>query len=154
MCGRCTAAAGAQYAAGGGVGGVRLLALAACILALLASAAEPAQACSFSWAPGYSPSDIRHRADVTLVRGAFVFVDAKTGKVITEGEFNLTDDSQALGRISRVGKRPILTKSWYSELSIECGAYLGPSNNVSGKFWIERKRDKVGRQRLLMWRPE
>jgi hypothetical protein len=123
-------------------------------LALIVSTAEPAQACSFSWAPGYSPSDIKQRADVTLVKGAFVFVDAKTGNDVAESEFDLTDDGQALERLSRVGKRPILTKSWYSELSIECGAYLGPSNNVSGKFWIERKRDKVGRQRLLMWRPE
>lgn len=124
------------------------------LLLMMLATAAPAQACSFSWKEGYSPSDIPHRDDVVMVKGNFFFVDATTGAdVPPETEFSL-DQGDALGRIERKGRKPILTRMYYSEIMLDCGAYLGPPGSVSGKFWIELKRDKQGRQSLLMWKPE
>jgi len=134
---------------------MRRFALAICVLAGLAMPIQSAWACSFSWTPGYSPKDIPWRDDVLMVKGKFVFVDAETGvDVPPNTEFSLDDQGNMLGRIERNGRKPILTRSYYNEIMIDCGAYLGPTGNVAGKFWLERKRDKQGRYRLLMWRPE
>lgn len=128
--------------------------LATSFLFLALATAAPARACSFSWKEGYSPKEIPHRDDVVVVKGNFVFVDAATGVDVTpETEFKL-DQGEALGRIERKGRKPILTKMYYSDVMLECGAYLGPPGDVCGKFWIELKRDKQGRRRLLMWKSE
>lgn len=128
--------------------------LATSFLFLALATAAPAQACSFRWEEGYSPKDIPHRDDVVVVKGNFFFVDAATGvDVPPEAQLNL-DQGEALGRIERKGRKPILTRMYYNDIMLECGAYLGPPGDVSGKFWIELKRDKQGRQRLLMWKPE
>ena len=133
------------------------------LLALLAAtnlvglgASDPAQACSFSWTKGHSPRDIPRRADVWKVTGDFVIVDAKTGAVVPPGtEFNLTEDKrEMLGRIDRKRGKPLMTKQLYfEEWAIDCGFVLTPQNPVSdGVFWIERKADKNGRHRMMMWK--
>lgn len=89
------------------------------------------------------------------MRGDFSFVDAKTGEAVRGGELNLTKETgEMLGRLDRKGRKPIMTKQIYSEFSVECGAYLNPLQAGSGTFWLERQRDRYGRYRLLMWRPE
>lgn len=131
----------------------RAPALAAALLAGLALAAQPAQACSFAWKPGYSPREIPLRDDVQRVRGDFVFTDAVTGQEVSnDSEFNLKDD-EAFGVIKRKGRKPLLVRVHYSETLMTCGAYTGPTANGKGTFWLERRRDKDGRYRILLWRP-
>lgn len=123
--------------------------------ACFALVTQPGVACSFRWKPGYSPKEIPYRADVWKVKGDFTLIDAKTGAPVQTGEeINLTKDGiQLLGRITRRGHKPIQTKQYYSEISVECGANLNPLGSETGTFWMEKKRDKDGRYRLLMWRP-
>jgi hypothetical protein len=134
---------------------VKLLytALIACSLLSL----QPAYACSFSWAPGYSPKRIPHREDVWRVKGDFKVIDATTGKFVEIGEaLNLTSDTgEMLGQIERKGRKPIKTRQYfYEEWAIACRMVLTPQGPTSGTFWMEKERDKQGRYRLLMWRPE
>ena len=116
--------------------------------------AIPADACSFSWEKGWSPNEIRYRADVWEVRGEFRFVDSNTGDPIAEGNLTLTASKDLLGRIDRPKGKPILTTQNYSQAAVDCSAYLPPLNNTSGSFWIERWPDKNGRYRLFMWKPK
>ena len=128
--------------------------LAAIILAASMGHAAPASACSFTWKPGYSPEDIRVRADLVKVVGQFTFLDARTGRRLAVGARPVPIKGQAFGRVETKEHGSIPVKVDYSDLSIQCGSYLGTPGNVSGAFWIEQQRDKQGRQRLLMWRPQ
>ena len=133
---------------------IRRFALAICVLAGIVMPVQSAWACSFTWNPGYSPKEIPWRDDVRMVKGKFFFVDAKTGADVPPNTEFYLDEGDMLGRIERKGRKPILTKTFYHELMIDCGAYLGPTGNVEGKFWLEQEHDKQGRYLLLMWRPE
>ena len=131
---------------------MKRLALAVCLLAGLAMSAQPAQACSFSWKPGYSPREIPLRDDVLRIKGDFVFIDAVTGEEVPPNTpFNL-QDGDAFGVIKRKGRKPVQTRMAYNDILIHCGAYAGPNGNVSGTFWVKRRRDKQGRYRLLLWK--
>lgn len=131
---------------------------AALLLALAAVAAPlPAEACSFRWTKGSSPRDIPRRADVFDVRGAFRFVDGRTGEEIPDGAGEIPFEPASgdlLGRIVRKNGKVTLTRQYYSEASVECQAYLAPLFAETGRFWLEKRRGKDGRYRLLMWKPE
>lgn len=131
---------------------------AALLLAFAVLAAPPAaHACSFSWVKGSSPRDIPRRADVFAVRGEFKFVDGRTGEAMPEGVSELWPEpngGELLGRIVRKGGKIMLTRQYYSEFSVECAAYLAPLSAGTGRFWLEKRRGRDGRYRLLMWKPD
>lgn len=131
---------------------------AALLLALAVLAApEAVQACSFSWSKGYSPRDIPRRADVFEVRGEFRFVDGRTGEDIPKGVTEVWPEpgtGELLGRIVRKNGKVTLTRQYYSEFSVECQAYLAPLSAGSGRYWLEKRRGKDGRYRILMWKPD
>jgi hypothetical protein len=131
---------------------------AAMLLALAVLAAPgAAQACSFRWDKGYSPREIPRRADVFEVRGEFRFVDGRTGEEIPEGTSEIPFEpgtSDLLGRIVRKNGKVTLTRQFYSEISVECQAYLAPLFAETGRFWLEKRRGKDGRYRILMWKPD
>ncbi len=131
----------------------------AVLLALAAALLVPhgAQACSFTWAKGYSPRDIQRRADVFVVRGKFQFVDGRTGEDIPEGVSEIWPEpgtGDLLGRIERKSGKTMLTRQFYSEFSVECQAYLAPLAAGAGRYWLEKRRGKDGRYRILMWKPD
>lgn len=138
-----------------------LIISAACCLFTMGSVsgiggADPANACSFSWGKGYSPKQIPRRLDVWKVKGHFTPVDAKTGADLGVGdEFYLTEDTgEMLGRIDRKHHKPVLTKQYYLEdWMIDCGMLKVPQWPESGTFWLEKKRDRQGRYRVLLWEP-
>jgi hypothetical protein len=120
---------------------------------------QPAQACSFSWKSSYSPKQIPHRADVWKVKGDFKPIDAETSTVVAEGAITLSkdtgDNGEMLGKIDRKRGKPVMTRQYYYEQwAIDCGFILTPQGAATGNFWLERKPDKQGRYRMLMWRPE
>lgn len=131
---------------------------AALLLALAALAAPlPAEACSFSWVKGSSPRDIPRRADVFAVRGEFKFVDGRTGEEVPAGASEIPFEpasGELLGRIVRKNGKVVLTRQFYSEFSVECAAYLAPLSAGTGRFWLEKRRGKGGRYRLLLWKPD
>ena len=116
------------------------------VSALLLSAA-PAQACSFSWARGNSPAEIRENPALQIVRGTFRFVqDPATGHIVTDAR------GRALGRIeSGRGRYWETFQVALHPFAIECGAYTAPTgNDATGTFWISRER-RNRRYRLMMW---
>lgn len=131
---------------------------AALLLAFAVLAAPPAaHACSFSWVKGSSPRDIPRRADVFEVRGEFRFVDGRSGEDIPKGVTEFwpePDTGDVLGQIVRKDGKIMLTRQYYNEASVECQAYLAPLSPGSGRFWLEKRRGKDGRYRILMWKPE
>lgn len=131
---------------------------AALLLALAVLAAPgAAQACSFRWDKGFSPRDIPRRADVFEVRGNYRFVDGRTGEEIPEGAGEIPFEpasGELLGRIVRKNGKVMLTRQYYSEFSVDCQAYLAPLSAGTGRYWLEKKRGKDGRYRILMWKPD
>lgn len=118
--------------------------------------ANPANACSFSWAKGYSPKQIPRRLDVWKVKGDFTPIDAKTGADLAVGDdFHLVEETgEMLGRIDRKHHKPVLTKQYYlEEWMIDCGMLKTPQWPAIGTFWLEKKRDRQGRYRMLLWEP-
>ena len=136
----------------------RVIRRAALLLALAGFAAPlPVEACSFSWVKGSSPRAIPRRGDVFEVRGAFKFVDGRTGQDIPEGASEISFEpgtGELLGRIVRKNGKVMLTRQFYSEFSVECQAYLAPLSAGTGRFWLEKRRGKDGRYRLMMWKPD
>ena len=126
---------------------------ARCLLGLLMAAgwqAAPASACSFSWARGNSPAEIRENPALQQVRGTFRFEqDPATGRLILDAR------GMALGRIDSGRARYWNTYQFPpTEIAVECGAYLGPpGNDATGTFWISRDRQNR-RYRLMMWAPD
>ncbi|MCM0001458.1 MAG: hypothetical protein NBV68_18965 [Erythrobacter sp.] len=130
----------------------------ALLLALAALAAPlPAEACSFRWAKGSSPREIPRRADVFAVRGEFRFVDGRTGEEIPDDASEIWPEpgmGELLGRIVRKNGKIMLTRQYYSEFAVDCQAYLAPLTAGTGRFWLEKRRSKDGRYRILMWKPD
>lgn len=132
---------------------------AALALALAGALLVPqaGHACTFAWAKGYSPRDIPRRGDVFAVRGEFRFVDGRTDDDIPEGVSEIPFEPSTgdlLGRIVRKNGKVMRTRQFHSEISVECQAYLAPLAAATGRFWLEKRRGKDGRFRLLMWKPE
>lgn len=132
---------------------------AALLLALAGALLVPqaGHACSFSWAKGHSPREIPRRGDVFEVRGEFRFVDGRTGEDFPEGASEIPFEPSTgdlLGRIVRKNGKVMLTRQFYSEFSVECQAYLAPLAATNGRFWLEKRRGKDGRYRILMWKPD
>lgn len=131
---------------------VLLLAMAGALLV-----PQGAEACSFAYLKGFSPRDIPRRADVFEVRGEFRFVDGKTGEEIPPGVTEIWPEpatGDLLGRIVRKNGKVMLTRQYYSEVSVECQAYLAPLSAGTGRFWLEKRRGKDGRYQILMWKPD
>lgn len=132
---------------------------AALVLALAGALLVPhgAEACTFTYAKGSSPREIPRRADVFEVRGEFRFVDGRTGEAIPDGASEIWPEpgtGQLLGRIVRKNGKVMLTRQFYSEFSVDCQAYLAPLSAGKGRFWLEKRRGKDGRYRILMWKPD
>jgi len=117
-------------------------------LAILA-AARPAYACSFSWAPGSSPADIRARSDVRMVRGTFRVGEAR-GEV---GDDGVLVSGWIYGRIETRRGTHWNTVQPYHQFLVECAAYPRPTADANGIFWIKR-RGTDGRYELLLWEGE
>ncbi len=121
------------------------------IVAALLLSAAPATACSFSWARGHSPAEIRDNPGMRVVTGTFRFIqNPENGHIVTNAR------GYAFGRIDAARGRP---RYWntiqfpLSEIAIECGAYTAPTGNgATGTFWISRERRR-GRYQLLLWEP-
>jgi hypothetical protein len=117
------------------------------IVAALLLSAAPAQACSFSWARGNSPGEIRANPALQMVRGTFRFIqDPENGHIVTDAR------GWALGRIeSARGRYWNTVQVPLNEFAIECGAYTAPTaNEATGTFWISRER-RNRRYRLMLW---
>lgn len=131
---------------------MRMLKSVPIVAALLLSAA-PAAACSFSWARGNSPGEIRENPALRQVRGTFNFVVAQDGS----GHVATDANGWAYGRIvSERGRPPYWNTVQYplNVFAIECGAYTAPTGNpATGTFWISRVR-RNGRYRLMLWEPD
>lgn len=111
-----------------------------------------AAACSFSWARGNSPAEIRENPALRQVRGTFNFVMAQDGS----GHAATDAHGWAFGRIVSERGRPRYWNTVQFPLNgfaIECGAYTAPTGNgATGTFWITRER-RNGRYRLMLWEP-
>jgi hypothetical protein len=118
------------------------------IAAGLAVQAAPAEACTFSWARGQSPREIRENPDMRRVSGTFRFIEGQGAN----GHDRRLARSWVLGRIDSPNGRYWNTIQWpLNEFAIECGAYLAPTaNGATGTFWISRDRTG-GRYRLMLW---
>ena len=119
------------------------------LAALLVLQPLAAEGCSFSWARGHSPAEIRANPNMRQVQGTFRFVqDPANGHIVTNAQ------GWAYGRIEGARGRYWNTiQTPMSEISIECGAYTAPTgNDATGTFWISRaRRDR--RYRVMLWEP-
>jgi hypothetical protein len=114
--------------------------------ALLVSAA-PAEACSFRWARGHSPAEIRENPAMQAVTGTFRFIlNPENGQFVTDRRgYVYGRIDAARGRYYDTVQLPLY------EIALECGAYTAPTRNVAtGTFWISRERRR-GRYMLMLW---
>ncbi|MEP0191230.1 MAG: hypothetical protein ABJP70_11460 [Erythrobacter sp.] len=126
---------------------IRAFALAAATAGLVLS--TPATACSFSWSPGYSPDEIKERANVRRVKGRFVAQDM-TGSADENGELY---EGKIFGRLETLRGTGWDTWQEFHRISLDCGAYLKPLADAQGTFWISRRK-KDGRYQILLWEGE
>lgn len=124
---------------------------------LLAGMAAPSavQACTFRWARGWSPEEIKRRADVRKVRGVWRRTSLE-GRPFTdeEGQEWITN-ARFLGRIETRRGTGWDTEHPAPDHSTTCfvGAYFKPEFDAAGTFWISR-RASGGRYRILLWEGE
>ena len=130
-----------------------------CLIAALTLAAlvpQGALACSWSYADGYSPSDVKERVDVLRVRGTYrvVGIDGRpTGTLSEDGQPEYSD-GVLLGLIERGSGRWPTFIYLLSEFAHECGmGWHLPWANATGTFWLERDRSRH-RWRILLWEGE
>jgi hypothetical protein len=120
--------------------------LAVAILLATLALSSPAQACSFTWSPGYSPDEIKERDDVRAVRGVFRVVDVDG----TAGEDGTLASGVIYGRIKMRGGKVWNTVQEYNTFWVDCGAYVQPTADAKGVFWISRTA-KNGRYKMMLW---
>lgn len=113
---------------------------------LAATFASPAAACSFSWAPGHSPDEIKARDDVRLVKGIFRF-EVGRGDVREDG---MLDRGTIYGHLETERGTGWKTVQPFDQFSVDCAAYLRPTADAKGSFWISRRKTG-GRYELLLW---
>lgn len=131
----------------------RLLLIAAVPLAALAS--QAAGACSWSYAEGYSPEEIKERTDVVRVPGSFTFEEFRGTPAGTndDGE-QLYTDALILGRIERGTAEWLTVINAPSQFEIDCAMPVrGPLADAQGTFWLERDR-ALRRWRIVWWEGE
>lgn len=116
------------------------------LLLTLVGFAGPAAACSFSWAAGESPYEIKARDDVRLVRGTFRVVEAR-GEA---GEDGLLARGLIQGEIVDAAGRRWPTTQVFDQFAAECGANLAPTADATGRFWVSERRTD-NRYRLMLW---
>jgi hypothetical protein len=110
---------------------------------------EPAHACSWSYARGNTPAEIRARSDVRRVVGTFIFREGR-GTVNDDG---LLEAGRIFGRIeTRRGT------GWdvfhpFSQFAADCTMPQGPTADARGTFWISRQSEN-GQYQLRSWEGE
>jgi len=129
---------------------------AAVLLALAAIAAPlPAEACSASWQRGWSPKEIKRRADVRMVKGTW-HMEALEGRRVTDAEGQeWVMDGRFTGRIETA--RGWVWATWHEapdeRTTCFVGMYFKPTADAKGTFWIARSKVD-GRYRILLWEGE
>ena len=113
---------------------------------LLVSIPQPAQACSFSWKPGHSPKEIKHRSDVRRIEGTFRVLDMK-GTVDGDGQLF---EGTIHGRVETKRGKRFDTIQDYSQFVMECGADRRPVSDGTGIFWISRTKQN-GTYKMRLW---
>lgn len=125
--------------------------ITAIVLAVLVP--EAASACSWSYADGYSPVEIKERVDVVRVRGTYQVegIDGTpTGGFSEDGQPEYYD-AVHIGLIERgTGRWPTYIRL-LPEWAHECGMGRNlPWANATGTFWLERDRAR-NRWRIIWW---
>ena len=125
--------------------------IAATVLAALVP--QAASACSWSFADGYSPVEVKERVDVLRVRGTYRVegIDGTPTGGLSEDGQPLYNDGVLIGLIERgTGRWPTfihLLPEWAHECGM--GRHL-PWANAEGTFWLERDRARH-RWRFIWW---
>lgn len=114
-----------------------------------------AEACSTSWARGWSPREIKRRADVRMVKGTW-HMEALEGRRETDAEGQeWVIDGRFIGRIET--PRGWAWATWHEapDEITTCFAtmYFKPTGDAKGTFWIARSKVE-GRYRILLWEGE
>jgi len=128
----------------------RLFLIAAVPLAALSS--QSANACSWSYAEGYSPNEIKERTDVVQVRGSFTFEEFRGTPAGTDDEGNqLYTEAVVMGRIDRGSAEWHTVINAPTQFEIDCVMPVrGPMADAEGTFWLERDR-ALRRWRIIWW---
>ena len=110
------------------------------------------QACSWVWEEGWSPEEIKQRADVRKVRATYKMlqVAGKTGT--DENGETIVYNAEFRGRLETLrgtGWDTYHEPPMY-DLTCQIGNYHKPETDATGTFWISRKK-KNGRYRILLW---
>ena len=130
------------------------LALASVSFLLTAALPQSATACSWGYASGYSPQEIKHRTDVTAVRANFRFEELRGEPGRNDEGEEVIFNPEVFGRIeigffTRVETVHVPAQEW--------GACMfpgvGPAADARGTFWITDRRED-GRHRILYWEGE
>jgi hypothetical protein len=129
----------------------------AILLAALAALATPlpAEACSASWKRGWSPKEIKRRADVREVEGTWRLSELQ-GQRYTDGDGQeWVIDGRFTGRIETA--RGWVWETWHEppdeRTTCYVGRYFKPVADAKGRFWITRSKVD-GRYRILLWEGE
>lgn len=124
--------------------------LAPALLAASAILTPSVQACSFTWAPGWSPDEIKERTDVRKVRGTYRLLEIAGERFINDDGEEWVRDATYLGRLDTargtgwdVAHEPRIP-------DLTCIYYFKPEADATGTFWISRRKED-GRYRLLLW---
>lgn len=111
-----------------------------------------AEACSASWARGWSPREIKRRADVREVKGTWR-MEALDGRHVTDADGQeWVVGGRFIGRIE--APRGWGWATWHEPpdetTTCSIGMYFKPTADAKGTFWIARSKVD-GRYRILLW---
>jgi hypothetical protein len=115
----------------------------------------PVDACSFSWKKGWSPNEIKRRADVRRVEGVFTLKEL-VGERHTDPEgIDWVSDGKFIGALE--SKNGVIRNTVHEApddtTTCRYGSYFKPEANAKGSFWISRTK-KDGRYQILLWEGE
>ncbi len=131
----------------------RFMALASVGLLLTVAFPQPAAACSWGYARGYSPEEIKRRTDVTAVRANFRFEEMRGEPGVNEEGEEVLLDAEVFGHIES-GITRLKTIHYPARAWATCQFPAnGPAADARGTFWIT-DRPEDGRHRILYWEGE
>ena len=132
----------------------RFIALASVGLVLTVAFPQPAAACSWGYARGYSPEEIKRRTGVTAVRANFRFEEMRGEPGVDEEGEEVLFNPEVVGRIEsgmmRVETIHYPARQWAGGCMFPA---TGPVADARGTFWIT-DRPEDGRHRILYWEGE
>lgn len=120
------------------------------LLAASTLLAPAAQACSLTWAPGWSPDEIKERADVRKVRGTYRLVEIAGERFTNDNGEEWVRDAKYLGQLNTLRGTgwDVIHEPRIPDLT--CIYYFKPEADATGTFWISRSKVD-GRYRLMLW---